>query len=206
MTSEFPESEGPNNEQLLLYIDPFFLDRRNHDPDRHPNTSLALVQDLPVEPPDPEPHASQIPSSARNHNPLVQHNAFESYLSHPENAASSGPASPPSLHWSCESCPRTFETAAALRYQRMVGLQLRGVKANDFRNHRKSHRRNFPCAAQNCGLVFSYRKDLTRHFTTQHTNSEGWLCQDESCPRSHGKPFKRLDNFRRHMATQHPEL
>jgi len=218
VTSESQSALGPN-EHHLLHIDPFYLDRRNFDPDqlltgssnnpRHgqePDAEApSAVASLPEFQTHVENNFHSFASTSPNPPQSLQHavtrapqNNFHSFASTSANspqalqhAVTRAPGSTKSI-LTCPSCLRTFRKPYLLN------------------QHSKSHTRDFKCAVPGCPDRGSrYRKDLVRHMQSMHPEVEGFKgfhCPIAGCSRSVGKEFFRKDNFLRHMRTQHPHV
>lgn len=116
MTSESQRTLGPNEQHHLLYIDPFYLDRRNYDPDpllTGPSNNPRHGQDPDVEAPSA---AASLPESQTH-----VENSFHLFSPSPDSpqalrhAVTRAPESTESI-LTCLSCLRTFRKPYLLKY------------------------------------------------------------------------------------------
>ena len=183
MSSQPCNSGFSNNEQRLLYIDPFLLDRRNYNPDDDNSAfSIQAPQDYNPDAPVAERHfTATVPSagpSSQNEADLEPEQASGVSVSHIQ------PSTP---QWACDGCPKTFEKRSGLS------------------NHKKTHRRRFICQDPSCAEIgFAYRKDFERHKESKHPDTVDGFQRSCAVPGCKSNVFRRMDNFRRHMRTQHP--
>jgi len=205
VTSESQETLGPSEELHLLYIDPFFLDRRNFDPDQ----LLPGTSNNPSHGQDPDvgaPSATASAPESQTHfedtyhsltlTPPPSRNSSHSFIlqsqNHPQAShhAPAGTLTSAGTVFTCPSCLQTFPKRYLLN------------------RHSESHTRDFKCSVPGCPDRGSrYHKDLVRHMRSRHPEVEGFsgfLCPVAGCSRSVGRAFFRKDNYQRHMTTQHP--
>jgi len=97
--------------------------------------------------------------------------------------------------------------------QYICGSCLKGFpQRHKLNTHAKSHTRPFKCEYSKCDSAFQYRKDLIKHINCVHhehaSQPRRFFCPEEGCKhsRTHGKFFKRNDNYKRHVRSQHPHI
>jgi len=200
------ETLGPSEQHHLLYIDPFYLDRRNFDPGQlltgtSNNPSYGQDPDVGVPSTTASAPESQTHFEDSYHSLTLtppSQNPSHSFIlpsQNPPQASHHAPASTPgsteTVH-TCQSCLQTFPKRYLLN------------------RHSKSHTRDFKCAVPGCPDRGSqYHKDLVRHMQSMHPEVEGFTgfhCPVAGCSRSVGEAFLRKDNFLRHMRTQHQHI
>jgi len=193
VTSESQETPGPSEQHHLLYIDPFYLDRRNFDPDQ----LLTGTSNNPHYGQDP--HVEVLSATASASDPQTRfessHHSFTSPSQNPPQASLRTNTSTPGSTETVFTCPTCLQT-----FQRRYLLN----------RHSKSHSRDFKCTVPDCPDRGSrYHKDLVRHMQSKHPEVEGfngYYCTVVGCSRSVGIAFFRKDNFLRHMTTQHQHV
>jgi len=116
VTSEYRQSTGPNEQPHHLYIDPFYLDRRNFDPDQlfAESSNTRPEQDHDVEFPTAEASFSTPSLPAENTNHLVESSDLTGQQA--SLRASQLIQQPPDSGYTCTFCAQKFPQRHLLKY------------------------------------------------------------------------------------------
>lgn len=132
MTSDNQRSLGPDEQHQLLYIDPFYLDRRNFVPDElsaPPPSDSYPGQDSNVAVPVAAPSATEVLS-------FIEHDHHSLNLASPcthtapQAFASASTYASAEPRFTCESCLQTFEKRYLLKYGSFAAVCKTGTSAN----------------------------------------------------------------------------